>query len=120
MGKNAVVIEPSQRIGGLTTGGLGDTDFGMKEAIGGLSLEFYKRVAQKYSHDGACWLFEPKVALEVLQDLVAEHNIEVIYGERLRLKDEVTKKGSKLSPFAWNPGTSIKAKCLLMLLMKGI
>lgn len=73
MGKSVVVIEPSQRIGGLTTGGLGDTDVGMKEAIGGLSLEFYRRVARKYSRDGACWLFEPKVALAVLQDLVTEN-----------------------------------------------
>lgn len=113
MGKNAVVIEPSQRIGGLTTGGLGDTDFGMKEAIGGLSLEFYKRVAQKYSHDGACWLFEPKVALEVLQDLVAEHNIEVIYGERLRLKDEVTKKGSKIISICMESGNLYQGKVFI-------
>ncbi|MGG1518837.1 FAD-dependent oxidoreductase [Paenibacillus oryzisoli] len=96
MGKSVVVIEPSQRIGGLTTGGLGDTDVGMKEAIGGLALEFYRRVARKYSEDGVRWLFEPKVALEVLQELIAENNIEVIYGERLELKDGVIKQGSNI------------------------
>lgn len=113
MGKSAVVIEPSRRIGGLTTGGLGDTDVGMKEAIGGLSLEFYRRVARKYSQDGACWLFEPKVALEVLQDFVAEHNIEVIYGERLELKDGVTKQGSKIISIRMESGRVFSGKVFI-------
>lgn len=30
MGKSVVLIEPSNRIGGLTTGGLGQTDIGNK------------------------------------------------------------------------------------------
>jgi len=96
MGKSVVVIEQGKRIGGLTSGGLGDTDVGMKEAIGGLSLEFYRRVARKYAQEGACWLFEPKVALEVLLEWVEEHNIAVVYGERLDLKDGVIKQGSTI------------------------
>ena len=40
MGKTAVLIEPTQFLGGLTTGGLGATDIGNKRAIGGLSREF--------------------------------------------------------------------------------
>ncbi|MBM3402767.1 MAG: FAD-dependent oxidoreductase, partial [Bacteroidetes bacterium] len=40
MGKKVILIEPSNRIGGLTTGGLGQTDIGNKQAIGGLSREF--------------------------------------------------------------------------------
>ncbi|WP_284646205.1 FAD-dependent oxidoreductase [Paenibacillus silviterrae] len=113
MGKSVVVIEPSQRIGGLTTGGLGDTDVGMKEAIGGLSLEFYQRVARKYSQDGACWLFEPKVALEVLQDFVTENNIEVVYGERLELKDGVTKHGSKIISIRMESGNVYNGKVFI-------
>ena len=38
MGKTAVLIEPTQYLGGLTTGGLGATDIGNKRAIGGLNL----------------------------------------------------------------------------------
>jgi hypothetical protein len=37
MGKTVVLIEPTSRIGGLTTGGLGATDIGNKQAIGGIS-----------------------------------------------------------------------------------
>ncbi|HIK95170.1 MAG TPA: FAD-dependent oxidoreductase, partial [Planctomycetes bacterium] len=44
MGGTVVVIEPTSRIGGLTTGGLGQTDIGNKAAIGGVSREFYQRI----------------------------------------------------------------------------
>lgn len=104
MGKSAVVIEPSRRIGGLTSGGLGDTDVGMKEAIGGLSLEFYQRVGRIYSQDEACWLFEPKVALMVMEDWVKEHHIEVVYGERLNLKDGVSRNGTTITSIRMESG----------------
>ncbi|OMF94051.1 FAD-dependent oxidoreductase [Paenibacillus sp. FSL R7-0273] len=108
MGKSAVVIEPGRRIGGLTSGGLGDTDVGMKEAVGGLSLEFYQRVARKYAQEEACWLFEPKVALEVLQDWVTEYGIEVVYGERLDLADGVTKQGDTIVSIRMESGSIFK------------
>ena len=44
MGKTAVLIEPTEFLGGLTTGGLGATDIGNKRAIGGIAREFYGRV----------------------------------------------------------------------------
>src|SRR5690606_11785017 len=49
MGKTAVLIEPTEHLGGLTTGGLGATDIGNKRAIGGMSREFYARVWQHYN-----------------------------------------------------------------------
>ena len=57
MGKSVVLIEPTQKVGGLlgglTTGGLGATDIGNKEAIGGISREFYERIAKKYADQKA-------------------------------------------------------------------
>lgn len=44
MALEVVVIEPTQRIGGLTTGGLGQTDIGNKWAVGGIAREFYRAV----------------------------------------------------------------------------
>lgn len=113
MGKSVVVIEPSNRIGGLTTGGLGDTDVGMKEAIGGLSLEFYRRVARKYGEGGARWLFEPKVALEVLQEFVAEHSIDVVYGERLELNGGVEKRGATIQSIRMESGKIYRGKVFI-------
>jgi hypothetical protein len=106
MGRSVVVIEPSPRIGGLTTGGLGQTDIGNKAAIGGLARDFFRAVLRhyespqswkwqprlEYRSDGqsrtatgedAMWTFEPSVALAILESWVAEHRLEVIRGERL-------------------------------------
>jgi len=54
MGRSVIVIEPSARIGGLTTGGLGQTDIGNKQVIGGLSREFYRRILRHYN-DPSAW-----------------------------------------------------------------
>lgn len=106
MGRTVMLIEPSHRLGGLSSGGLGQTDIGNKAAIGGLARDFYRRIRQHYSNptawkwqrrdqytDGgqtqtisaedAMWTFEPSVALEVFNVWVREHQIEVVYGERL-------------------------------------
>ena len=56
MGKSVVIAEPGRFIGGMTTGGLGATDIGNKGAIGGLALEFYRRVARHYAQ-AASWKF---------------------------------------------------------------
>ena len=52
LGKTVVLIEPTQRLGGLTTGGLGQTDIGNKAAIGGIAREFYERVRKHYDRAG--------------------------------------------------------------------
>lgn len=105
-GHSVVVIEPGRRIGGLTTGGLGQTDIGKKHAIGGVAREFYERIKrhyddpthwtwqsrESYRDDGqtrtatgesAMWTFEPSAALTVMEGLVREHDVPVILGERL-------------------------------------
>lgn len=103
MGKTVVVVEPSQHIGGLTSGGLGYTDSGNKAVIGGLAREFYQRVKKHYEHpdawkfdstatykgfrkdDDAMWTFEPRVAEQLLRGMLAEHpnKITLLVGERL-------------------------------------
>ena len=55
-GKSAVVVSPETRIGGLTTGGLGQTDIGNKSAFGGLARQFYRDVAAYYK-DPANWKY---------------------------------------------------------------
>ena len=80
-GKTVVLIEPSNHIGGLSSGGLGQTDIGNKYAISGISRQFYRKIGQNYGRFEQ-WTFEPKVAksifLEYLKpvDLVLiEHNL---------------------------------------------
>ncbi len=106
MGGTVLVIEPTNRIGGLTTGGLGQTDIGNKAAIGGVSREFYQRIKTYYTKDSSwnlqsaesyrsagqsrssqnedtMWTFEPSAALDVLNAFVKEYEIPVLYQERL-------------------------------------
>ena len=48
MGKSVVLIEPGTHLGGMTSGGLGQTDIGNKYAISGLSRDFYRRIGKHY------------------------------------------------------------------------
>src|SRR3546814_9943013 len=57
LGKSVVLIEPTKRLGGLTTGGLGATDIGNKQAIGGISREFYQRIKAHYEKP-ASWKWQ--------------------------------------------------------------
>ena len=49
MGKRVLLISQDGHVGGLTASGLGATDINQREAIGGLSREFYQRVYDYYS-----------------------------------------------------------------------
>lgn len=108
MGKSVVVVSPDKRIGGMTTNGLGWTDIGNKEAIGGIAREFYHRVWRYYQTpdvwrwqkfeefgnrgqgapaiDGdrrTMWIFEPKAAMEIFESWIIENEIEVYRDEWL-------------------------------------
>jgi hypothetical protein len=106
MGKSVVVIEPTIRVGGLTTGGLGQTDIGNKSVVGGIAREFYQAVKAYYENpeawdwqtrdqyrsggqsrtsagEDAMWTFEPSAALAIYQNWIDEYKIPVVYGERL-------------------------------------
>ena len=119
MGQSAVIVSPETRIGGLTTGGLGQTDIGNKAAFGGLALEFYKAVAayyadpkrwtrqspESYFPDGQCagskgkesmWTFEPSAALEILEGWEKRDGLDIRRNEWLDREQGVEKKGGRI------------------------
>lgn len=127
MGKTAVVIEPSQHLGGLSSGGLGATDIGNKAAIGGISREFYQRVKKHYSdpatwvnekpnpglmnaNEDAMWKFEPHVAEKIMNDFVREAGAKVVLGERLDLKKGVEKKDGRIVAIRMESGRTFHGK----------
>jgi len=63
MGRSVVLLEPGRHLGGLTSGGLGNTDIGNKGAVGGLSRRFYERVAAHYARPEA-WVHETREEYE--------------------------------------------------------
>ena len=82
LGKTVILIEPGGRLGGVTTGGLGQTDIGNKYAVKGLSLDFYRRIGQHYGKFEQ-WTFEPHVAKELFEAYIKDANIKVMYHHRL-------------------------------------
>jgi hypothetical protein len=80
--KKVILIEPGRHVGGLSSGGLGYTDIGNKFAIGGLSLDFYRRVGRHYGLFEQ-WIFEPHVAENVFGQYVKEGRLNVLYGYRI-------------------------------------
>jgi FAD-dependent oxidoreductase family protein len=103
MGKSVVLIEPGRHLGGLTTGGLGATDIGNKEAIGGIAREFYRRLGRHYGTAEA-WTFEPHVAETVLGAMLKEARVPVVLGERLDLEQGVRKEGGRIAAIVMESG----------------
>lgn len=135
MGKSVIMISPDKHLGGLTAGGLGWTDTGKKEVIGGLSREFYQRVYDKYQEDDAwkwedqadfgnqgqgtpaidgefrtMWIFEPHVAEEVYDEWVEELGIEVLRDEWLDREEGVTVEDGKITAIRTLSGKEFKGK----------
>lgn len=81
-GKKVLLIEPGYRLGGMTSGGLGQTDIGNKQVVKGLALDFYRRVGAVYGRLES-WIFEPSVAENIFKDYIARGNVEVLYGHRI-------------------------------------
>lgn len=133
MGKSVILIEPSSRLGGLTTGGLGATDIGNKQAIGGISREFYQNIKRHYEkpenwkwqkpeeyqqnrntgNEDAMWTFEPSAALKVYQEMMAAEKIDVVYNQRLNRKEGVKKQGEKIIEIEMESGEKYSGKMFI-------
>ena len=120
MDHTVILLEPGNRVGGLTTGGLGQTDIGNKQAIGGISREFYQHIRKFYSkpenwkwqeqsqymdggqtrteaYEDAMWTFEPSAALTVYHAMLEEEGIEVRYGMKLDREQGIAKSGLSIT-----------------------
>src|SRR5260370_9347806 len=50
-GLKTALLEPTTHLGGMVSGGLGYTDYGKKEVIGGYALGFYYPLGKTYEID---------------------------------------------------------------------
>lgn len=124
MGKSVVLIEPTNHVGGLTVSGLGHTDVGNKNVIGGIARDFYRNIRRYYDNkkvwihqkpeehalysknEDALWQFEPHVAEKVLGDMLAEAKVKVVLNQRLDLKNGVKKDGARILAITMESGQS--------------
>ncbi len=126
-----VILEPGQHLGGLTTGGLGFTDSGNKEVIGGISREFYQRIKKYYDDpaawkqehptdysryhpaEDAMWVFEPHVAELVFNQMIRDAAVPVFFGEKLALTDGVQKQDARIIAVKMVSGKRFKGKVFI-------
>ena len=92
MGSQVTIICPDVTIGGMTTGGLGQTDIGNKQAVIGLARQFYRKLGEHYGRFEQ-WLFEPHVAEEILMEYLDHPKIKLMQGWYL---ESVDKKGTRI------------------------
>ena len=103
-GLTVALLEPTNHLGGMVTGGLSRTDFGKKEVIGAMALEFYQRAGKKYGRDIE-WMPEPRVAEAILNEMIAEaKTITVLLNHRLKEKSGVKKQGTRITEITMENG----------------
>ncbi|MCG6190712.1 FAD-dependent oxidoreductase [Maribellus maritimus] len=137
-GKSVIMVSPDVHLGGLTSGGLGWTDAGKKEAIGGLTREFYHHVWKYYDNAGSwkwqqksefgnraqgnpaidgnkrtLWAFEPHVAEDIFEEYISENKIEIYRDEWLNRENGVLKSGSDIISITTLSGKTFKGKVFI-------
>lgn len=136
LGKSVIIIEPSNRLGGLTTGGLGQTDIGNKQVIGGIAREFYQNIKTYYEdstnwnwqdfseyRDGgqtrskkgedAMWTFEPSAALKIFHKMINDLDIHIVYQQRLNRQTGVSKVGNSIQSITMESGDTYFGKVFI-------
>ncbi len=136
LGRSVIMIEPSNRLGGLTTGGLGQTDIGNKQAIGGIAGEFYRNIKNHYrdstnwvwqlrseykdggqtrpeSDGDAMWTFEPSAALKVYHGMLKDLDIEIVYNQRLNRGTGISKTANAINSISMESGDSYYGKMFI-------
>jgi hypothetical protein len=109
-----VLLEPGNHIGGMVTGGLSRTDVGRREVIGGLALEFYFLVGERYEmrrfNNPVAWFYEPKVGESILHEMLKSAGVTLLKQHRLREKNGVTREGPRIVEIAMENGRTFRGK----------
>src|SRR5205809_949688 len=111
-GLKVALLEPGRHLGGMVTGGLSATDHGRKETVGGYSLEFYERLGRHYGREIE-WYPEPHVAEKIFQEMVQEAKVTVLLQHRLKERDGVGKKGTRITEIRMENGSAFQAEIFL-------
>ena len=112
-GVSVALLEPTQHLGGMASGGLGHTDIGNANVIGGHSKAFFERVGKHYG-ESLAWYFEPHVAEQVFADWLAEAKVQVFLKHRLsETAGAVVKNGSAIKSISLENGDRFAAKCFV-------
>ena len=116
-GMKTALLEPGAHLGGMVSSGLGWTDYGKKEVIGGYALEFYYRAGRHYQMplygQDLAWLPEPHVAEGIFRDMAKQAGVSLFEHQRLSEKSGVRKDGARLAAIRTEAGDEFTAKVFI-------
>jgi hypothetical protein len=114
-GRSVVWVNPVGFPGGMSSSGLGATDFlGRRNTFGGIASEFYDGVAAAY---GTNYVrsFEPHVGKQVFERLIAEAGVTVLYNEQLDRTSGggVTMEGGRITAITTLGGKTFRGRMFM-------
>lgn len=127
-GKSAAIIEPLPLVGGMLSGGMGFSDSWLmrRDTLGGLFMEFRKRVERDYmdrgvqlpyevsARDRAPWTSEPHVNQRVFEAMLREAGVQLRLNESLqRVERHVGPKGPRITAIHTQSGARLIGKVFI-------
>jgi hypothetical protein len=96
-GVSVILLEPTDHVGAMTTGGLSHCDSNqmVRGTVMGLFHEWHTRVVKDYTDRGlkapydptvkdqSLWVFEPHVAMRITKNMLDEAGVKVLVNQRL-------------------------------------
>jgi hypothetical protein len=138
MGKSVIVVSPDKHLGGMSSSGLGFTDTGNKEVIGGLARRFYQLIFEHYDKPEAWnwqkrseygnrgqgnpaiegdkrtqWIFEPHAAEESFEKMISQSGIMLFRNELIVRDSGVVKTGGVIKSFKTISGKLFQGKVFI-------
>ena len=126
LGKSVVIAEPGHHLGGMTSGGLSAVDIGDPRSVGGISREYFTKLAATVGivlawdkafeskgggpATGGAYAIEPHKAEEVFTQMAQEAGVKVHFEARLA---KVVKNGLRITEFTTEDGTTFRAKMFI-------
>ena len=117
-GATVILLEPTDHLGGMSTGGLSHCDSNqmVRSTVMGLFHEWHTRVVKDYTDRGldapydptrkdqSLWTFEPHVAMRVTKQMLEEAGVTVLTERSL---ESVTKDGPRITSLLTKNGRFI-------------
>ncbi|NUR70526.1 MAG: FAD-dependent oxidoreductase [Hamadaea sp.] len=106
-GRSVTLLAFDDHVGGLSSGGLGETDVGRASTVGGLAQAFYRAVGAAYGVPDVHWRVESHVAESIFVHWLADAGVTVLHRQHL---SGVAMSGSSLAEIRTDDGGRHQAK----------
>jgi hypothetical protein len=138
MGRSVILVSPDKHLGGMSSSGLGFTDTGNKEVIGGLARRFYQLIFNYYNDSTAwtwqkrseygnrgqgnpaidgekrtMWIFEPHVAEVSFEKMLAGTKVLVYRDEWLNRDSGLVIENGAIASFRTLSGKTFRGKVFI-------